>query len=149
MGCIEFCKKTHREELKKKVLESIIHKHVLLKFENLSNKRILILSEESGTRIWCIFTIFFRKLHRLVIPKMYLKIPFKVTDPPLTYSIEENENKNRHGKREEIACIEKILASSGGASEVDFVLPSFSPKTQSGFFCKYYWALQFFNYYIF
>ena len=79
-------------------MESIIHKHVLLKFENLSNKRILILSEESGTRIWCIFTIFFGKLHRLVISKMYLKIPFKVTHSSL-HIVEENENKNRHGKK--------------------------------------------------
>ena len=70
-----------------------------------------------------------------------MKVPvnsIQVTDPSLRIIVEENENKNRHGKREEIACIEKILASSGGASEVDFVLPSFSPKTQSGFFCKYY-----------
>ena len=70
-----------------------------------------------------------------------MKVPvnsIQVTNPSLHIIVEENENKNRHGKREEIACIEKILASSGGASEVDFVLPSFSPKTQSGFFCKYY-----------
>ena len=74
-----------------------------------------------------------------------MKVPvnsIQVTDPSLRIIVEENENKNRHGKRERnsslVSCIEKILASSGGASEVDFVLPSFSPKTQSGFFCKYY-----------
>ena len=38
----------------------------------------------------------------------------------------------------QIPTCKRNLASwaSGGASEVDFVLPSFSPKTQSGFFCK-------------